>query len=92
MAFKFEVFNPDTSSQFDGSKRLGRLLGSVQSGLAEGAISVPDFAQGAGWVMPAHGGNAIYGPWPVVSGTTLSWSFQAPAGQRVDTLLLYGVY
>lgn len=78
--------------------RLTRLVGSVNTGIANGSLAIPNPGNGAVFfvIQPISGTVLSTNTAPVVtlSGSTLTWTF--PAGtansSRVAALILYGVY
>lgn len=87
----------------DISDRLTRIIGVVNSGSANGSITVPGFVNGDGWVATLEAPetnssqSALFSyPRGTISGTTLSWDFPAPSGglsySIVPCDLMYGVY
>lgn len=86
----------------DISDRLTRVIGVINSGTSPGSISVPGFANGAGWVATLEqpetnpSTSAVFRyPKGTISGTTLSWDFPAPSGSTSEIIpcdLMYGVY
>lgn len=77
----------------DVETRMGRILGSVQTGAGSGSISVPGFATGTpfGIVLELAAASTQTNGEPTISisGTTLSWSFAANPGNQ---LIFYGVF
>lgn len=82
-------------SQVEFTTRLPRLIGEVNTGLSDGAITVPEFAGRVPiYQLSAVAGSTIgFTTAPVISisGTTLSWTFGVASAYRVNARVTYGV-
>lgn len=93
MALGARFFDAAGNVNSDVTSSLGRKLGTVTTGTANGSVSNSRFADGIGWyvVLPLSG-TVITTIMPSVSisGTTLSWTFPVPSA-AVNSLIIYGV-
>ena len=99
MSHGIEVRDAAGNIIFDSTWRLGRILGSVQSGTAAGSVNVTAnygngslFAFAVDISTPAQvssGCPAVY-----VSGNTVSWNWPAKDGLgfRKNSLIMWGVF
>ena len=84
-----ECYNPDGTLQWSSlSSRLMTILLSVQTGITDGSVVVPGLANREGIVLRASPAVGYY-PVVTISGTTVSWTFDAawPSTYRQNTLL-----
>lgn len=76
--------------------RITRVIGKVDTGTAPGSITVPQFEDNDAWVVRSELVpdivNTAKRPIPVISGTTLSWSFPTGYGSAMSATLIYGIY
>lgn len=89
---KLIVRDPVTGAViFDSSTRLFRVLAVVNTGTANGSVSLPDATQGD--LVVATGDVEKYHPTFSKSGSTVSWNFGASAtGDRQAADAVIGVY
>lgn len=93
MAYGIRIRDAAGNITLDTTHRAGRIIGSLHSGTAAGSITVPGFAQGEGFgIAVPFLGAGVFCPIVTVSGTTLSWDWDANSfGYRSNSLILYGV-
>jgi len=78
--------------------RLGRILGTFQTGPGAGSISIPEFATAQGWVVPRVIEQATNRPTTapvfVVSSSGISWTFPGTTSEMpaVSCYATYGVF
>lgn len=97
MAYGLRVWNAAGLLTVDTSYRMGRILGIAYTGVVAGSIVVPGFVQGTpfGFAIPIDRPGSqqfVKGPTVTISGTTLSWTFDADYQQyKLNHLIYYGV-
>ncbi|GLV22018.1 hypothetical protein TomMM35A_18710 [Sphingobium sp. TomMM35A] len=97
MPYGIRVRDSSGNLMVDTTDNLGRALGQVSTGTSDGSITVTDWsAQGVKFALPIPVGfmfSSLVSPKHAISGNTLSWSWEAgiPAGNRLSTIILYGV-
>lgn len=90
-----ETYGPSGATLVSYTSRIGRQLGSVNTGTSNGAVNIPELAQGVAWIAtlsPGQGGTIQSTPVIILNGTTISWSFIAGVpGERRPVKIVYGV-
>jgi hypothetical protein len=94
MASGLRVWDNVGNLLIDTSTRMGRVLGQISTGTADGSVTSAGFATGAPFyaIVPKSGSPAaINTPNITITGNTMSWSFSGVPSPQ-DSLVLYGVY
>ena len=97
MAYGLRVYDATGLLQLDITDRITRVLGSLDTGTANGIFTMPDISGTGGdyWVCSLDGPNTPwfgnqYGPSVTRNGAVISWIFTAPAARRLSARVLYG--
>lgn len=90
-----ETYGPNGATLVSYTSRIGRQLGSLNTGTSNGSVYLPELAQGVPWMAtlsPGASGGSLNTPAIVMSGYTISWSFVAGMpGDRRGVKIVYGV-
>lgn len=95
MAAGLQVWDGGGGLIFDTNDRVGRVIGSVYTGGANGSIVHGELGAGQGFAIPLGVGFDGAGALPTVrvDGSTLSWNYYtAPGFSNLNCLIIYGVY
>ncbi len=92
MTYGVRTFDEAGNIILDTNSRMGRVLGTAQSGTTPGSLVHAGFAVGEPFCIVIPTGTGVQWGTPLVSfsGTTMSWSW--PRAAKTNCKLLYGVY
>lgn len=97
MPYALQVFDGQGQTVVDTGRRLGIILGVVDTGTGDGSISVAGFARGTPFFFMtplAELANLDLLPGAGVNGQSLVWQFVGGTAQsrRVSARIYYGIY
>lgn len=97
MPYALQVFDGQGQTVVDTGRRLGIILGVVDTGTADGSINVPGFGRGTPFFFMsplAELANLDLVPGAGTSGQTLTWQFVGGTAKsrRVSVRIYYGIF
>ena len=95
MAYGLQVWDSSGNTVMDTSTRMGRVLGTVSTGITNGSITNSAFSQGSPFYVVSTVGGSGYDVQPYVNvvGSTLTWYWgTSGAWYNASCIIIYGVY
>ncbi|MGE8688634.1 MAG: hypothetical protein ACN6PJ_15940 [Achromobacter sp.] len=89
-----ETYGPNGATLVSYTSKIGRQLGSVNTGTSNGSVYLPELAQGIPWIATLSPGGGPFQSTPAIamSGYTISWTFvEGMPGDRRPIKIVYGV-
>ncbi len=89
-----ETYGPNGAVLTSYTSKIARQRGFFFTGTSDGALNIPDLAEGTPWVASFPLGSPSHSNAPAISreGTTIRWRFvSGMPGARVSVKVVYGV-